>query len=163
MTVLEGHAWEDVRSEVLDSELILLVEQDPLLQAVLEFTALHPVQTTMMAKLQKELTALAKSNGLLGIGKGRWPGASWTLSNRLSSLSPVLQRLGVGVSIRRTNAGSEVTLKLLAPASNGDAASVTASRDASLSNRLPDNDFGKSDAPSKENADSALIEKLKHK
>lgn len=127
LTVAEGHAWEDVRSEMLDSELALLVEQDSLLQAVLEFMAERQVYTTMMATLQKDLTALARRNGLLGIGKRRWPGASWVLSNRLTNLSLVLQRLGIGVSIRRTNQGSEVTLKQLPPASESDAASVTAS------------------------------------
>ena len=132
LNVLEGYALQRMQT-IEDSGLLVMVEEDSLLQAILEFmnSLGLPQHTELMTGFMKKLKDQAKTSGLLDTGKRKWPGASWVLSNRLKELMPILTRLGISVTIKHTNQGSEVTLKKLASFNKSDATSVTASPMAS--------------------------------
>ena len=150
LNVLEGHAWKIVRSAITDDELALVVEQDSLLQTVLEFMKDKEQHTQITTELMRELKNLAQSKDLLKVGKRKWPGASWVFSHRLKEAAPLLDRLGIGVTMKHTNAGNEVTLTNSSPIMPvpGDAPSVTESHSASQASFKPDKDLGRSDASS---------------
>lgn len=160
VTVLEGHAWDNVRSVMEDGDLALSVERDPVLQVILEFMASRRQHRALMTSLVAELTALAKRKGLVGMGKGKWPGSSWVFSHRLKSNSLILQRLGISVSIRYTEQGFEVILEKLQSTNDGDAGGVTASPAPPSPTPLPANDFERSDASPCEDADVNLVEEI---
>jgi hypothetical protein len=148
--VLEGHAWQSPRSGIADEELALVVEQDALLQAVLEFMTDKDQFTLITTELMRELKNVAESKDLLKGSKRKWPRASWVFSHRLKEATPLLDRLGIGVTMKRTNRGNEVTLTNSNPIkpTNGDAPSVTESHSASQPSSRLDTDLEHSDASS---------------
>jgi len=145
---------------IADTELALLVEQDSLLQAVLEFMNYRERHVTMVSKLMTELKNVADENGLLKATTRKWPGASWVFSQRLREAKSILNRLGIVLTSRHTKQGTEVTLENLDPSKTSDAPSVTESPSASPPNLQPVEDLGATDASVSHQDDSLTDEDL---
>ena len=112
LTALAGRAASCPRGRISDPDLLRLVDTEPTLAVIVEWTAAKgvPRWEDRMETLWKNLREFAKRRGLLRLGPNRFPGGANILSCKLTQFRPILEQLGIVVTISRSN-GSQVVLE----------------------------------------------------
>lgn len=108
---LAGRSMSELVDKIQDPFLTRMIESEPVVAAVLEFTHIMPTDPyeVTMEVLWKELLKFAKNRGMLVLGKNRFPGGANVLSRKLTEFLKVFEQLGITIVILRSN-GSKVTI-----------------------------------------------------
>ncbi len=160
--ILEGEAWESGRRDGIDLHLIEFVENEPVVEAVLQFMDQKGTEYQQFAeKLYEQVTKVARNCKLTVGGDRKWPGASWVFSGRLRKSAWVLEALGITVMFDRTNEGCRITLRKVTSGIPGDASTVTASLGASRENLSQSNDLGDENACDGKSTVYAQLDRLR--
>lgn len=111
---LVGMSMRDKTVRITDPELLRVIEAEPVVAVVLEY--LHGRKQKKhefgMEALWRELKKFAKGRRLLVRGKNRFPGGPNVLSRKLALHSEVLSKLGIVITLKRSNGGKAILERL---------------------------------------------------
>ena len=114
LQALSGFSFGNRVEKATDHVLLQILETEPVVAVVVEFMHAEKQKRfeRTMDSLWKTLHEFARSRGLLSRGKKRFPAGANVLSRRLGEFTGVLGKLGITVTITRSN-GSKVVLERL--------------------------------------------------
>ena len=104
LQVLSGRSLRSKVNDLKDPELLRVIEGDPVLTTVWEYMNLNRFRTEWaLPSLWEALNTFGKTRALLVRGAHRFPGGAATLGRMLRHHTDLLMRLGIRVTIPRSN------------------------------------------------------------
>jgi hypothetical protein len=129
LLVLAGASHENTSASITDPALLELVESQPVIVAMLEYGGFKKlsVREFTMEELWDELHTFATERDLLKRKGNSFPGGANVLSKVLKKYAGVLLRLGLKITIRRSN-GARVVIERLDDSANQPSAKSSADK-----------------------------------